>query len=143
MIGFLIENANNKAMADAINMLNQEHGCIVFSESAVPGLQCNTLQKLEAFHFNGTIITDSIRLAQQLANLGYAKKRFLYLNGFPWMNINNLHFSHLENTVFNPNIDLIVNDHSHINLVKEITNKSPKHVMNNWDLNVLRLIANE
>lgn len=143
MIGFLIENCNDQQMAQAINMISQEKPCVVFSESATPGLQCNVLQKLEAFHFNGTIITNSIRLAQQMANLGYAQKRYLYLQGTPWQNIDNLHLSHLENTVLNENIDLIIDNGNNKTLIYQITNKEPKYVMPNWDLNVLREIANE
>jgi len=49
----------------------------------------------------------------------------------------------MKNTLLHPNIDLIINDMSQLKTVEEITNKKIKYVMNNWDLNVLRQIANE
>lgn len=146
MIGFLIENANDQNMISAINMLNttlERIPCIVFSETAIPNLQCNVLQKIEAFHFNGTIITDNIRLAQQVSNLGYTKKRYLYLKGYDWMQLQDLYLSQLEDTLLSPHIDLIVNDVSQMKIVSEITNKKPKYIMQNWDINILRSIANE
>lgn len=143
MIGFLIENANDHAMVNNINMIAQEKPCIVFSETAIPHLQCNVLQKLEAFHFNGTIITNSMRLCQQMSNLGYTKKRYLYLKQYDWMNFTDLYLSQLDDTLLNPNIDIIVNHVSQVKLITELTNKEPKYVMNEWDINVLRSIANE
>lgn len=146
MIGFLIENANDQNMLNAINTLNsmpERIPCIVFSETAIPNLQCNVLQKIEAFHFNGTIITDTIRLAQQVANLGYTKKRYLYLKEYDWMQFQDLYLSQLEDTLLNPHIDLIINNVNQTKIVTEITNKKPKYIMQNWDINILRSIANE
>lgn len=146
MIGFLIENANDQNMISAINMLNttsERIPCIVFSETAIPNLQCNILQKIEAFHFNGIILTDSIRLAQQVSNLGYTKKRYLYLKGYDWMQFQDLHLSQLEDTFLNPYIDLIINDIDQEKLISEVSNKIPKYIMKDWDINILRRIANE
>ena len=143
MIGFLIADGQDQVMINNINLLTRETPCIVFSETAIPHLQCNVLQKLEAFHFNGAIITSDLRLCQQVANLGYAKKRYLYLKDYYWNHFSDLYLSQLEDTLLNENIDLIVNDFNQIKLITEVTNKTPKHIMNNWDLNVLRSIANE
>ena len=49
----------------------------------------------------------------------------------------------LSLTLLHPNIDLIVQDASQVELVEELSNKKVKHVMNNWDVNVLRQIADE
>ena len=49
----------------------------------------------------------------------------------------------MKNTLLHPNLDLIVNDQSQVKIIEEITNKKIKYIMNNWDVNVLRQIADE
>ena len=49
----------------------------------------------------------------------------------------------MKNTLLHPNIDLIVQDQSQVKLIEELTNKTVKYIMNNWDINVLRQIADE
>jgi len=38
---------------------------------------------------------------------------------------------------------LIVQDVSQVKLIEELTDKKVKYIMSNWDINVLRQIANE
>jgi len=143
MIGFLVDNGNDSHMIDSINKLNQHNRCHIFAASLIPLAQTNVLQRYEAFHFNGIMITDSFRLSQQLRHLGYCKKRYYYIKNYEWMNAQRLPYSIMKNTLLHPNIDLIINDMSQLKTIEEITNKKIKYVMNNWDLNVLRQIANE
>ena len=143
MIGLLIDNANDQQMIHNINQFAKTNLCHVFSASLTPTLHCNTMQRYEAFHFNGTIITDSFRLSQQLKHLGYCKKRYYYITNYEWMQAEQLPYAIIKNTLLHPSIELIVHDHSQIKLVEELTNKKVKYVMNNWDANVLRQIADE
>ena len=143
MIGFLVDNGNDSHMIDSINKLNQHNRCHIFAGSLIPVAQTNVLQRYEAFHFNGIMITDSFRLSQQLKHLGYCKKRYYYIKNYEWMNAQRLPYSIMKNTLLHPNIDLIINDMSQLKTIEEITNKKIKYVMNNWDLNVLGQIANE
>ena len=143
MIGLLIENANNQQMIYNINQFAKTNLCHVFSTALTPALHCNTMQRYEAFHFNGTIITDSFRLSQQLKHLGYCKKRYYYIKEYEWMKAQQLPYAIIKNTLLHPSIELIVHDHSQIKLVEELTNKKVKYIMNNWDINVLRQIADE
>ena len=143
MIGFLIDNANDQHMVQNINQFAKNNLCHVFSSALTPNILCNTMQRYEAFHFNGKIITDGFRLSQQLKHLGYCKKRYYYIKSYEWMNAQRLPYSIMKNTLLHPNIDLIVNDNSQVKLIEELTNKKVKYVMNNWDVNVLRQIADE
>ena len=143
MIGLLIENANNQQMIYNINQFAKTNLCHVFSTALTPALHCNTMQRYEAFHFNGTIITDSFRLSQQLKHLGYCQKRYYYIKEYEWMKAQQLPYAIIKNTLLHPSIELIVHDHGQIKLVEELTNKKVKYVMNNWDANVLRQIADE
>ena len=59
------------------------------------------------------------------------------------MQAEQLPYAIIKNTLLHPSIELIVHDHSQIKLVEELTNKKVKYVMNNWDANVLRQIADE
>ena len=70
MIGFLISNAENQQMVHNINELSKTNKNMVFSSTIVPSLQTNVMQRYEAFHFNGTIITSDFRLSQQLLHHG-------------------------------------------------------------------------
>ena len=143
MIGFLIDNGNNENMINNINSLSRVQPCIVFSGALVPKLQTNVLQRYEAFHYNGTIITDNFRLCQQLPHLGYCKQRYYYIQNYEWMNAEPLPYRIIKNTLLHPSVELIVNDQSQVKLMEELTNKRVKYVMNNWDVNVLRQIADE
>lgn len=143
MIGFLIENGNDQYMVHSINQLAQNNICHVFANSLVPILSTNVMQRYEAFHFNGTIITDSFRLSQQLKHLGYCKKRYFYIRNYEWMNTQYLPYRIMKNTLLHPNIDLIVNDINQVKTIEDITNKKVKYIMNNWDINILRQIIHE
>ena len=143
MLGFLLSDGQNRTQIEAVNNFAQSNQCMVFSEGLIPGIATNTLQRYEAFHFNGIIITDSFRLSQQLPHLGYCKKRYYYLQNYEWMNAQRLPYRIMKNTLLHPSIDLIVQDASQIKLIEELTNKKVKYVMNNWDVNVLRQIADE
>ena len=143
MIGLLIDNAENQQMVQNINQFAKTNQCHVFSSSLTPGLHCNSMQRYEAFHFNGKIITDSFRLSQQLKHLGYCKKRYYYIRNYEWTQAQQLPYAIIKNTLLHPSVELIVNDQSQVKLVEELTNKKVKHIMNNWDVNVLRQIADE
>ena len=143
MIGFLVDNGNDQNMLTNVSQLSAEKRVHVFSSSLIPSMPGNVLQRYEAYHFNGTIVTDSFRLCQQLPHLGYCKNRFYYIKDYAWETIDRLPYRIMKNTLLNPNVDLIVNDVSQVKLIEEITNKEVKYVMNNWDINVLRQIADE
>lgn len=143
MLGFLLENCNDQGLLHNINTVAKEKRCHVFSSSLIPALNTTVMQRYEAFHFNGTIITDNFRLSQQLKNLGYCKKRYYYIRNYEWLNAQRLPYQIMKNTILHPNIEMIVNDRGQVKLIEELTNKKVKHVMNNWDINVLRQIADE
>lgn len=143
MIGFLIENGNDQNMLHSINQLSQNNLCHVFASSLVPALNTNVMQRYEAFHFNGTIITDSFRLSQQLKHLGYCKKRYFYIRNYEWMNAQYLPYKIMKNTLLHPSIDLIVNDINQVKIIEDISNKKVKYIMNNWDIDTLGQIINE
>jgi len=140
MIGFLLENGNNQNTVQVINTWSRQKRCNVFSSTLIPSLQTNVMQRYEAFHFNGKIITDNFRLCQQLPHLGYCKKRYYYIQNYEWINAQQLPYRIMKNTLLHPNIDLIVNDQNQVKLIEELTNKKVQYVMNNWDINVLRQI---
>ena len=143
MIGFLLENGNNQQILYSINTYSKNNLCAVFSSALIPSLNTNVMQRYEAFHFNGKIITDNFRLCQQLPHLGYCKKRYYYIQNYEWMNAQQLPYRIMKNTLLHPNIVLIVNDQNQVKLIEELTNKKVKYVMSNWDVNVLRQIADE
>lgn len=140
MVGLLLENGNNQHLVQTINAFSRDKICHVFSTSLIPSLNTNVMQRYEAFHFNGNIITDNFRLCQQLPHLGYCKNRYYYIQNYEWMNAQQLPYRIMKNTLLHPNIDLIVNDQSQVKLIEELTNKKVQYVMNNWDINVLRQI---
>ena len=143
MIGFLIENGNDEQLLQNINQMNKDNRVMVFSESLVPSIQANVVQTLEAFHFNGNMITSSPRLCQQMNHLGYARNRYLYIQDLFWATLETLHLSQLEQTVFNKNVSIIANSAT-VKTIQSVLNITPKYVMNNhWDINILRQIANE
>ena len=143
MIAFLISNGNNQNLIENINTFSKNDQCVVFSESLIPSLATNVMQTYEAFHYNGAIITDNFRLSQQLRHLGYCKKRYYYIQNYEWMYTQRLPYRIMKNTLLHPSIDLIINDYSQKKTIEQITNKKVKHIMNNWDINVLRQIADE
>lgn len=143
MLGFLIENGNDQNFVQCVNQYGSQNRCHIFSSALVPAIRGNVLQRYEAFHFNGIMITDNFRLCQQLRHLGYCKKRYYYIRNYEWMNAERLPYTIMKNTLLHPNIDLIINDMSQLKLIEELTNKKVKHIMSNWDINVLRQIANE
>jgi hypothetical protein len=109
---------------------------IVDQNFSVP-VKTSVLQKAHAFNFDGTLIAHDLALVQQLKNMVYAKKRYIYLYDLDWMRIENLHFAHLKTTLLNDDIDIIARSDSHYKLISHLF-KKPKHIMKYWDVNVLK-----
>ena len=143
MLGFLVQDGNNQHMIHNINTLSKTNRCTVFSGSLIPSLQTNVMQRYEAFHFNGEIITNSFRLCQQLRHLGYCKKRYYYIQGYEWLAAEILPYEIMKNTLLHPYIDIIVDSVDKVKIIEDVTGKTVKYVMNNWDVNILRQIGNE
>ena len=126
-----------------IGQLSKTDKCLVFSGSVIPGLPTNVLQRYEAFHFNGNIITDSLEISQQLKHLGYCKNRYYYVKNYDWEKVDQLSYRLLKNTLFHPSVELIANDQNQAVFLQQLTHKKIKHIMPNWDINILRQIGNE
>lgn len=143
MLGFLVQDGNNQGMIQNINELSRTNRCTVFSGSLIPSLQTNVMQRYEAFHFNGKIITSNFRLCQQLPHLGYCEKRYYYIQDYEWLKAEILPYEVMKNTLLHPHVDLIVDNIDKVKVIQELTGKKVKYIMNNWDANVLRQIADE
>jgi hypothetical protein len=146
MIGFLMgtvyDSPKNILAIKNINKLRDMgiESClfcdIVNRNFSVP-VNTSVLQKAQAFNFNGTIITQDLGLTQELKNMVYAEKRYIYLYDFDWMRIENLRFSHIEASLLNDGIDIIARSDSHYKVISDLF-KKPKHIMKYWDVNVLK-----
>ena len=109
---------------------------IVNRNFSVP-VETTVLQRAQAFNFNGSVITHDLSMVQELRHMVYAEKRYLYLYDLDWARIENLHFSHLRSTILDDNIDLIARNDTHYKLISDMF-KKPKHIMEYWDVNVLK-----
>ena len=109
---------------------------IVNRDFSVP-VQTNVLQKAQAFNFNGTIITQDLSAAQDMVNMVYAKKRYIYLYDLDWMMIESPLFSHTHSLLPNENINLIARSESHQKIITDLF-KKPSHLMKYWDVKTLK-----
>ena len=150
MIG-IIKNQLTNTDKDylAISSLNQltystTNACI-FCDSVDPSFQLpiltNMLQKVSAFSFQGILITDELSLAEELSNITYAKKRFLYPYHLDWTYTPNLQFTNIRKAFLNDNIELIARSTSHAQFLTNLF-KPPKYIMPQWDQQVLIEINN-
>jgi hypothetical protein len=139
MLGFLIENGHNERLVHTINTVAKMTPCIVFSETLLPHMETNVMQKYEMFHFNGSIITNSFRLAQHLKHLGYCKKRYYYVQSYDWMKTDKLPYYLVRDTLLHPNIDLVAGSVEIARVLKKISDKSIK-IVDDWNVDaILRL----
>ena len=111
--------------------------CDVVDQNLSVPVETSVLQKAQAFNFNGTVITHDLSIVQELKNMVYAKKRYIYLYDLDWMRIDNLYFSHLQTTLLHDDIDIIARSDSHYKLISDLF-KKPKHIMKYWDVNILK-----
>ena len=49
----------------------------------------------------------------------------------------------MKNTLLHPYIDIIVDSVDKVKIIEDVTGKTVKYVMNNWNVNILRQIGNE
>lgn len=141
-MGTVYDSPKNILAIKNINKLREVGiGSCLFCDVVVPtfsvAVGTSVLQKAQAFNFDGTVITHDLAMVQELRNMVYAKKRYIYLYDFDWMRIENLHFSHLKTTLMNDEIDIIARSDSHYKLISELF-KKPKYIMKYWDVNVLK-----
>ena len=101
MIGILkstIKNIDNDVMCIAnINQLAQHNinhclFCDSIADNFILPVNTNILQRVHIFNFSDIVITDDLMRAQDLINVTYPKKRFLYLYHLDWPYIQNLKF---------------------------------------------------
>ena len=146
MIGLLAstvyDSPKNILAIKNLNALNS-HGvqsclfCDIVERNFSVPVKTNSLQRAQAFNFNGTIITQELPLVQELKNIVYATKRYVHLYDMDWMRIKDLHFSHIKDTLMREDIDIIVRSESHYKMVSQLF-KKPSHIMKYWDVNVLK-----
>ena len=99
-------------------------------------INTNMLQRVSAHSFSGILITDELNLAQDLINITYAKKKFLYLYILEWMYIQNPQFSFFKSALLNENIELIARTQKHFQIIQKLF-KTPKYIMSEWDYKTL------
>tara|TARA_R100001143_G_C3359231_1_gene134481 strand:+ start:2853 stop:3302 length:450 start_codon:yes stop_codon:yes gene_type:complete len=142
LMGSVYDSPKNILAVKSINKLKEEgvDSClfcdIVNLNFSVP-VKTSVLQRAHAFNFNGTIITHDLSMVQELKNMVYANKRYIYLYDFDWMRIQDLHFSHLSSTLMDDQIEIIARSDSHAKMISDLF-KKPAHVMKYWDVQALK-----
>ena len=99
-------------------------------------INTNMLQRVSAHSFSGILITDELNLTQDLINITYAKKKFLYLYNLDWMYVQNPQFSFLKSALLNDRIELIARTKQHFDIIQGLF-KTPKYIMSEWDYKTL------
>ena len=146
MIGFLMgtvyDSPKNILAVKGFNNLN-EHGvqscifCDIVERNLSVPVKTTTLQRAQIYNFNGTIITQDLSLVQELKNIVYSEKRYVYLYDLDWTMIPDLQFAHLKNTILRDDIEIIARSDSHYKVIKGLF-KKPSHIMKYWDVNILK-----
>ena len=146
MIGFLMNSVSNSPRnilaVKNINKLRNEgiETClfcdIVDHKFSVP-VETNVLQKAQAFNFDGTLITHDLSAAQDLQNMVYAKKRYIYLYDLDWTLIEAPRFAPTHSLLLNEHIELIARSNSHYKIISDLF-KKPARIMKYWDVEQLK-----
>jgi hypothetical protein len=142
LMGTVYDSPKNILAVKNINKL-KEFGiascifCDVITPTFSVTVGTSVLQKAQAFNFNGTVITQDLSMVQELRNMVYAEKRYIYLYDLEWTRIDNLCFSHLQSTLLRDDIDIIARSESHYKLISDLF-KKPKHIMKYWDIDTLK-----
>tara|TARA_R100000963_G_C4588115_1_gene66385 strand:+ start:80 stop:538 length:459 start_codon:yes stop_codon:yes gene_type:complete len=142
LAGTVYDSPKNILAIKNLNALN-EHGvqsclfCDIVERNFSVPVKTNALQRAQAFNFNGTIITQELPLVQDLKNIVYATKRYIYLYDMDWMRIKDLQFSHIRETLLHEDIDIVVRSDSHYEIVSRLF-KTPVAIMKYWDVNLLK-----
>lgn len=146
MIGVLTEriqfNQQSIFLLKNFNELNQTNSCCIFCNEMhhrPVDIHFNIMQQIQSYSFEGTLVTDSILLAQNLHYNIYTKKKYYYVWNLDWMNLENLQVSQLDVPFYNDEIELIARSQSHANLLEKLF-KKPKYIMEDWDYSVLKRI---
>ena len=65
------------------------------------------------------------------------------MRNYEWNNAQRMTYRIMKNTLLHPNTEIIVENPNQVKLIEEISNKKVNYIMSNWDVNVLRQIADE
>ena len=94
MIGILTEkiqfNQQSIFLLKNCNELNQTNTCCVFCNEMhhrPVDIRFNIMQQIQSYSFEGTLVTDSILLTQNLHYNLYTKKKYYYVWNLDWMNL--------------------------------------------------------
>ena len=129
---FAVYNINKLKQTNTPNCIF----CDYVDKNFLLPIETNILHRAHAFTFSDIIITDDLVRSQDLFNITYAKKRFLYLYHLEWPHIDNLKFSHIQRILLHNNIELIARSQPHAELIENLF-KKPKYIMSEWDYKTL------
>ena len=144
MIGIITNDVSNNPesylMFKALNEISNDTDCFLFT-NIVYALPCPhrfaIMQQVEAMSHRGTLVSTDIINSQILKNNLMAEKKYYYVWGPEWRNLNNFSPNQMTSVFYNDEIELVARSKSHKDMLSKLF-KPPKHVMYNWDANQLR-----
>ncbi len=134
---FMIKKAN-----DFLKERSGDFEFIVFYEDAVrPCMQTNfaTMQSIEAFSYNGSIVCTNLRSAEKLLKLPGPQKKIFYVWDLEWLRIHPQRriFAPIANIYRNKYLQLIARGEAHKALIEDCWNRPVSGIVE--DFNMVKL----
>ncbi len=145
MLGILTQQLYNKDLIRNLDEAGKYVNSAVFCDMSSYDNEWHNfsvLEMIEAFHFSGNLVTDSLTNLQQAVNLGYANEIYYYVYSFDWCNQEKITLTQIENLIFPKHINLIARSESDAKILENVFNKKPKYIMIDWDSEILKEIGN-
>lgn len=146
-LGILISDMSNeeyiKFLSEKLKSLLPRIPVCIFCDNITSmslHFACPVLSTVDAYDYKGIMIASDIRACKKLSSLLYSRKKYFYVLGLEWLSMSNFSYQQLKQIYNNDEIDLVAND-DNINSILTLNFKKPKFIMNSWDSEILKKIA--
>lgn len=144
MLGIIKNDLYNAGEIIRFNQVAKDIPLVVFCNNYDLQIQpeFNVLPLLEAFHFEGVMISSDIKSIQYMRNCCMIKESYYYCQSPEWRYIRNLTFEQLNQTIFLKDIKWLSTSKM-VNIAKNVSIRPISFIIDDWDTNVLKQIIGE
>jgi len=134
----------NYFMIARVNQLmGQRHDVdfIAFYENlfrpCVPTMNFASMQLVEAYGYDGTIIATTLLTADKVLKFPGPKRKLFYVWDLEWLRIQDKHYSTLKSIYANPNIALIARSKEHQRAIEDCWNRNVSYVVDDFNIEAI------
>lgn len=132
------------SLINSFNALSKDNDVYCFYTNLSPVIETPDFSVMNIYHlasFHGNVFCTNIFGARILSQIATKSRKFLYLWDLEWLR-EPADFKENLSILNSPQLEIVARSSQHALLIENYTNKTVRHVMNDWNPNQLLEIIN-